>query len=201
MTTDTKQTQPLSSTKRSLLALKKMQTRLDAIEGALTEPIAITGIGCRFPGDADNPDKFWQLLKNGTDAVTQVPPERWDIDAFYDPDPDKPGKMYCRHGGFLKQADRFDALFFGIIPKEAAMMDPQQRLLLEVSWEAIENASLLPEHLKKSRTGVFIGVMVNHDYTHVINDPVLYDIHTAVGGGISVIGGRLSYFLGLQVLL
>ncbi|MBF0450305.1 MAG: type I polyketide synthase [Candidatus Magnetomorum sp.] len=185
----------LSSTKRALLALKRMQTRLNSVEGALTEPIAIISMGCRFPGGADNPDEFWKLLSNGTDTITEVPPDRWNIDAFYDPDPDKPGKMYSRHGAFLSQVDAFDPLFFGITPNETIMMDPNQRLLLEVCWEAIENASLLPESLKQTKTGVFIGVMRNRSY---INDPITYDSHTATGNGLSVVAGRLSYFFGLQ---
>ena len=97
------------------------------------EPIAIIGIGCRFPG-ANNPEEFWQLLCNGVDAITEIPTERWNIDDFYDANPETPGKMSARHGGFLSQVDGFDPQFFGISPREAELMDPQQRLLLELAW-------------------------------------------------------------------
>ena len=111
-----------------------------------TEPIAIVGMGCRFPG-AKDPEAFWQLLRDGVDAITEVPSDRWDINAFYDPDPDVPGKMSTRWGGFLERVDRFDPHFFGISPREAGRMDPQQRLLLEVAWEALEDAGQAPHRL------------------------------------------------------
>ena len=106
---------------------------------AQAEPIAIIGIGCRFPG-ANDPLAFRQLLRDGVDAITEVPADRFDLNAFYDPDPQAPGKISTRWGGFLDQVDRFDPHFFGISPREAARMDPQQRLLLEVAWEALEDA-------------------------------------------------------------
>jgi acyl transferase domain-containing protein len=104
-----------------------------------SEPIAIIGIGCRFP-QADSPAAFWQLLRNGVDAITEVPSNRWDIDRFYDPDPTQPNKTNTRWGGFLDQIDQFDPQFFGIAPREASTIDPQQRLMLEVAWEALEDA-------------------------------------------------------------
>ena len=121
------------------------------------------GIGCRFPGGADDPDSFWRLMIDGRDAISEVPSGRWDIDAFYDPDPDAPGKMSTRWGGFLDGIEKFDPEFFGISPREAAGMDPQQRLLLEVSWEALENAGQNPDRLAGSQTGVFVG-LCNSDY-------------------------------------
>ncbi|MGB3650453.1 MAG: polyketide synthase, partial [Rivularia sp. (in: cyanobacteria)] len=138
----------LSPLKRALLALEEMQSKskLDAIEHQRTEPIAIVGMGCRFPGGANNPESFWQLLRWGVDTIAEVPMSRWDIDAFYDPNPETPNKMYARQGGFLDiGVDDFDADFFGIAPREAVSIDPQQRLLLEVSWEALENAGISPD--------------------------------------------------------
>ncbi|MEO0771245.1 MAG: polyketide synthase, partial [Cyanobacteria bacterium J06649_4] len=122
------------------------------------EPIAIIGIGCRYPGGADTPDAFWQLIRSGGDAITEVPKSRWDVDPIYHPDPSVPNKTNTRWGGFLPQVDTFDPQFFGIAPREVATMDPQQRLLLEVTWEALEDAGQLPERLRGSRTGVFIGI-------------------------------------------
>src|SRR5712691_593879 len=151
-------TDKLTPVKRALLALEKMQGKLDEVESAKTEPIAIIGMGCRFPGGASNPAAFWQLLRDGVDAVGEVPPDRWDIDALYDQDPAAPGKMYTRWAGFLEGVDQFDPAFFGISPREAATMDPQQRLLLEVAWEALEYAGLPPEQLSGSASGVFVGV-------------------------------------------
>ncbi|MGH2367322.1 MAG: beta-ketoacyl synthase N-terminal-like domain-containing protein, partial [Chloroflexota bacterium] len=112
----------------------------------LREPIAIIGMGCRFPG-APGPDAFWRLLSEGRSAVREAPAGRWDLDRLYDPTPGAPGKIYTRSGGFLEDVDRFDALFFGIAPREASSMDPQQRLLLEVAWEALEHAGIAPRSL------------------------------------------------------
>src|SRR3954464_6217257 len=146
----------MSAEKQALIALRRMRARVEELERARTEPIAIIGIGCRFPGGVASPDAFWDMLRDGVDGVTEVPPDRWDIDAYYDPDPDAPGKMSTRHGGFLSNIDRFDPQFFGIAPREAVKMDPQQRLLLEVSWEALEDAGQAPDRLNGSRTGVFV---------------------------------------------
>ncbi len=198
MNTTSEQTN-LSPTKRALLALKEMQSKLDALERAKTEPIAIIGIGCRFPGGADNPEAFWHLLRDGVNAITEVPSDRWDIDAYYDPDPDAPGKMYTRYGGFLGQVDTFDPQFFGISPREAVSLDPQQRLLLEVSWEALENANQVPEQLFSSSTGVFIGICAN-DYSKVLSRGMTQtpiDAYFGTGNALSVAAGRLSYTLGL----
>jgi len=123
----------LSASQRLLLALRDARTKLELVERTKTEPIAIIGMGCRFPGGAHDPESFWQLLRDGVDAVKEVPKERWDIDSYYDPDPDTPGKMYTRSGGFLQHIDEFDPQFFGMSPREAVSLDPQQRLLLEVS--------------------------------------------------------------------
>lgn len=163
------------------------------------EPVAIIGMACRFPGGADDPDAFWRLLKSGADAITEVPRDRWDIDALYDPDPTVPGKMCCRYGGFLERADLFDAEFFGISPREAVSMDPQQRLLLEVSWEALEHANQMMEQLFGSATGVFVGIST-FDYALIragLQDRNSIDAYQVSGATHSVAAGRLSYLLGL----
>jgi len=176
-----------------------MQSKLDAIERSRTEPIAIIGMGCRFPGGANSPEAFWRLLRDGMDAITEVPSDRWDVNVHYDPDPDAPGKMYTRYGAFLEEVDQFDAHFFGIAPREAVNMDPQQRLLLEVSWEALENAGQRPDRLTGSRTGVFVGITTN-DYAQLIKlgDRSRLDASYAISNSLSATAGRLSYILGLQ---
>ncbi|MEL7334025.1 MAG: polyketide synthase, partial [Cyanobacteria bacterium J06560_2] len=137
---------------------------MSAPQPAAPAPIAIIGIGCRYPGGADNPDAFWQMIRSGTDSVTEVPTTRWDPAPIYDPDPSTPNKTNTRWGGFLSQVDEFDPQFFGIAPREVATMDPQQRLLLEVTWEALEDAGQIPDTLRGSKTGVFIGIGT-HDYS------------------------------------
>ncbi|MCB0209452.1 MAG: polyketide synthase dehydratase domain-containing protein, partial [Anaerolineae bacterium] len=192
--------QALSPIKRALRAVEKMQARLEAIEYAQREPIAIVGIGCRFPGGVNTPEQFWQLLRDGTDVITEVPRERWDVEAYYDPNPDAPGKMHTRYGGFLSQVDSFDAPFFGISSREAMSLDPQQRLLLEVSWEALERANLVPTDPINSATGVFVGICTN-DYRELLNGNKLnrqHDLYGATGNANSVATGRLSYILGLM---
>ncbi|MDP9360665.1 MAG: SDR family NAD(P)-dependent oxidoreductase [Acidobacteriota bacterium] len=175
-------------------AAQKVWTRLDFV---MAEPIAIVGVSCRFPGGADDPEKFWELLRAGRDAVTEVPRERWDIDRYYDPAPGTPGKMYTREGAFLRNVDQFDPQFFGIAPREAQHMDPQQRLLLEASWEALERAGLASPALAGTRTGIFVGVM-HQDYAQLARGLDQIDAHTASGNGNSVISGRLAHVLGTQ---
>jgi len=161
------------------------------------DPIAIVGLGCRFPG-ADGPAAFWRLLTAGEDAVAEVPPDRWDNDAFYDPTPGTPGKMYTRKGGFLDRVDLFDAGFFGISPREAARMDPQQRLVMEVAWEALEDATIAPDTLGGSPTGVFVGISAN-DYARLqSSDPYRIDAYAGTGNAHSLTANRLSYFLDLR---
>ncbi|HWU89452.1 MAG TPA: beta-ketoacyl synthase N-terminal-like domain-containing protein, partial [Kofleriaceae bacterium] len=162
------------------------------------EPIAIVGIGCRFPG-ATGPEAFWRLLRDGVDAITEVPADRWDIDAYFDADLRTPGKMTTRWGGFLERIDGFDAAFFGISPREALEMDPQQRLMLQVAWEALEDAGQPPSDLRGSRTGVFFGALWN-DYAALRQrgDARYITTHTATGAHYSIIANRLSYVLGLQ---
>ncbi len=189
----------LSPVKQALFELRDLRARLNELERARQEPIAIIGMGCRFPGDANSPDAYWDLLINGVDAIREVPPDRWNIDELYDPDPDTPGKIITRWGGFLKEIDKFDPQFFGISPREAIGLDPQHRLLLEVSWEALENAGQAPDQLNGSATGVFIGISTN-DYFHQLTsgDREAIDIYLATGTTHSAASGRISYLLGLQ---
>src|SRR5690606_35053238 len=189
-----------SPLKRALVAIEKLQARGEELEGARREPIAIVGLSCRFPGGADSPEAFWRLLRDGVDAVTEIPPDRWDADAYYDPDPDAPGKMATRWGAFLPRVDAFDPRLFGITPREAAGMDPQQRLLLELSWEALERAGIAPDRLAGTPTGVFVG-LVNDDYRLLaLQRGVLDELgaYFASGTANSVAAGRISYVLGLQ---
>ena len=190
----------LSPLKRALLAIEELQAKLDTVEKQRHEPIAIIGVGCRIPGGANDPDEFWRLLHEGRSGVREIASDRWDSDAYYDPNPDAPGKIATRFGGFLDQVDRFEPQFFGIAPREALTMDPQQRLLLEVSWEALEHAGQSPVRLGRTRTGVYIGVCTN-DYAQLLleaGNPELVDMYYASGIGHSVASGRLSYVLGLQ---
>ncbi|HEX4962422.1 MAG TPA: SDR family NAD(P)-dependent oxidoreductase [Thermoanaerobaculia bacterium] len=160
--------------------------------GIAGEPVAIVGIGCRFPG-ADGPEAFWKLLRDGVDAISEVPAERWDLARFYDPDPEAPGKISTRWGGFLEGVDGFDLHFFGLTQREAARTDPQQRLLLETAWEALEDAGQVPERLAGSRTGVFVGISTN-DYGRLQwSDPELIDIYGSTGNAFSIAANRLSY--------
>ncbi|VAW80205.1 Polyketide synthase modules and related proteins [hydrothermal vent metagenome] len=183
--------------RKLLSAMDKMQSQLTAIEYKSAEPIAIVGMSCRFPGGADTPQKYWDNLLAGSDTITEIPDTRWNVDDYYDEVPGVAGKMYTRHGGFLDNVDQFDAGFFGISPREAAMMDPQQRLVLETSWEALENAAIVPGTSLSKNTGVFIGVM-SHDYSQLTNNHEIIDYHTGSGNIVSVIAGRLSYLLGLS---
>ncbi|GHO54873.1 type I polyketide synthase [Ktedonobacter robiniae] len=159
-----------------------------------TEPIAIVGLGCRFPGDANSPQAFWELLLNGTDPVGEIPTERWDLRRYYHPDPSQPGKMYSRHASLLKQVDQFDAAFFGISPMEASRMDPQQRLLLEVAWEGLEDAGLVPQQLAGSQTGVFVGIC-SRDYSDIQRqDPTAANPYSSAGSdALSIAANRISY--------
>src|SRR6266511_4396197 len=197
----------MSSVEKAEESLQRAAAVTDSLGGRLVaaQPeeeaaIAIVGIGCRYPGGIVDVETFWRVLDEGIDAVTEVPRERWDIDAFYDPDPAAPGKMTTRRGGFLAEIDRFDAEFFGISPREAVSLDPQQRLLLETSWEALEHAGIAAERLEGSGTGVFVGLM-SHEYgTYGTLGSGLERLDGYVGTGslASVASGRISYVLGLQ---
>jgi acyl transferase domain-containing protein len=177
---------------KALVELKKMRSQLNTREQIETEPIALIGMGCRFPG-AGNPESFWQLLHNGVDAISEVPASRWNIDTFYDPNPATLGKMNTRWGGFLEQVDEFDPQFFGISPREAESIDPQQRLLLETSWEALENAGIAPHKLRGSNAGVFVGISSN-DYSRLqFSSQKSADAYFGTGNALCIAANRLSY--------
>ena len=165
--------------------------------------IAIIGIGCRFPGGVRDPQTFWDLLKNGVDAITEVPPDRFDINEFYDPRPQTPGKIVTRYGGFIDHIDQFDADFFEIPPVEAKQLDPQQRLLLEVSWRALEDAGIPANRLSGTETGVFIGAWLQDFESRLVGNPSVddlcnIDLYATTGSGRYSLAGRLSYFYGLH---
>lgn len=182
--------------KNALLRINELQARLDAVENAHREPIAIIGIGCRFPGGANDPDAFWNLLHDGVDAVRPIPPERWDTRIFDDLGLEKQIAWQC---GLVDNIDQFDPQFFNISPREANTMDPQQRMVLEVSWQALENAGVTGEQLTGSLTGVFMGVSIS-DYAQILRaqNPTEVDIYAATGGAINAISGRVAYALGLN---
>lgn len=200
MTHNPEQNSEVSQLKRALLALKEMRARLETYEQARSEPIAVIGMGCRFPGGANSPAAFWKLLVDGVDAITEVPSDRWSIDEIYAPDFMTPGKANTRWGGFLNRVDEFDPAFFGISPREAMHMDPQQRILLQVAYEALEDAGLSLENLEGSLTGVFAGVHSHsNDYTWMqMRSLTDIDTHTAAGTGHSIIANRLSYLFDWQ---
>ncbi|BBA33063.1 polyketide synthase family protein [Methylocaldum marinum] len=184
--------------KKAIVELRELRNELDAMKRARCEPIAIIGLSCRFPG-APDPEAFWQLLAEGVDAIGEVPRDRWNVDANYDPEPGIPGKIYVRAGGFIGSPDGFDADFFGIAPREAMSLDPQQRLLLELGWEALEHAGLVPEHLAGSSTGVFVGVSTDDYHDKLLQrPPEQIDAYLATGTAHSTSAGRLSYVLGLR---
>jgi amino acid adenylation domain-containing protein/thioester reductase-like protein len=169
---------------------------VQALSNIANEPIAMIGLSCRFP-KAPNPDAFWDLLRGGVDAISEVPPDRWDVEALHSTQP-TPGKVMTRWGGFIQDVDLFDPAFFGISPREAARMDPQQRLLLEVSWEALENALIPPSTLAGTRTGVFIGIS-SYDYSRLqFEDVERIDAYAGTGNAHSIAANRLSYFLDLR---
>jgi acyl transferase domain-containing protein/SAM-dependent methyltransferase/acyl carrier protein len=190
--------EPISAVKRALIEIRQLRARLARAEATQTEPIAIVGMGLRFPGGARDAESFARLLWTGTDAIDNIPAERWSTDELYSDDPDAPGKMTTRFGAFLDQVDQFDADFFGISPREAASMDPQQRLILETGWEALENAGHAPATLAGSKTGVYFGIC-NSDYGRaLLAQPDRIDTYVSTGNAYSIAAGRLSYFLGLH---
>jgi acyl transferase domain-containing protein len=183
---------------RAVFALRETQARLEALERKQTEPIAIVGMACRFPGRANDPASFWRLLSSSTDAIVDVPPDRWDADALYDPDPAAPGKMCSRWGGFLERVDEFDNHFFGISDREGARIDPQQRMLLELAWEALEDAGLPPSSLRGTKTGVFVGIALSEFGMMLSGDLSQTDAYVASGTSLCLAANRLSFVFGLH---
>ncbi len=165
----------------------------------LDEPIAIIGMACRFPGQANTPSAFFELMMSERDCIVEVPTSRWDINQYYDSNPEASGKMYVRGGGFIHNIDQFDAHFFNISPREANAMDPQQRLLLEISWEALESSAQSPSEVFNQSVGIFIGVS-QHEYANIAYglEPTAMDAYSGLGNFQSIIAGRLSHWLGTR---
>src|ERR1700730_311238 len=187
----------LTPKRLALLALE-LHDQVEAMKEHAHERIAVVGFACRFPG-ADDIESFWELLRDGREAIGEVPGARWDIDAYFDRDRDVPGRMAVRAGGFLADVAGFDAAFFGIAPREALSMDPQQRLLLEVTWEALEHAGIAADRLSGSPTGVFVGICNNDHFQRVVHrGDEFIDAYLASGHALSVAAGRISFCLGLQ---
>lgn len=183
---------------RALVALKDARRRLTLLEEARREPIAIVGMGCRFPGSSNSLQTYWDLLVGRREGIRDVPRDRWPAERFYAVDGTEPGKMRFRRGGFIDAPDQFDPAFFEISPREAAYMDPQQRLMLQVASEAIEDAGIVTKTLKGSRTGVWAGVNSN-DYLHLQTlNPRNLDTYSIIGGAGSIVANRLSYLLDLR---
>ncbi len=187
----------MSDDRRTLLlhalqAVEEMKGKLRAAEAAASEPIAIVGMGCRFPGDVATPDAYWNLLKGSVDAVRDIPAGRWR--GMNVP----PGHAIWK-AGTINGIEDFDPQFFGISAREATTLDPQQRMLLEVVWEALEGAGINPRRLMGSQTGVFVGI-TGHDYGQMVRDSgrILLDVHAATGAASNAASGRISFVLGLQ---
>ncbi|OUS03282.1 hypothetical protein A9Q81_07830 [Gammaproteobacteria bacterium 42_54_T18] len=186
--------------KKALLELKRTKSKLQRIEKNSSESIAIIGMGCRFPGGVNSPEKLWDLLNNSVDAIVDMDRERWDADSIYDPNPETPGTLYTKANGLVDDVDQFDNSFFNVAPVEAELMDPQQRLLMESSWNALEHAGIDPRTLMGSKTGVFVGIC-HQGYSQLqakyreLEDVSPYD---GTGNAHAIASGRISYLLGLQ---
>ncbi len=186
--------------KQALRELKKSKDSVQRLEKEKYEPIAVIGLGCRYPGGANSPERLWEILQNGEDVITEMVDQRWSSADVYDPDPEAVGKLYTKANGLVDNVDQFDAEFFGIAPVEATLMEPQQRLLLETNWDALEHAGIAPESLMGSKTGVYVGIC-HMGYSHLqATYGSLEDIspYSGTGNAHSVASGRISYLLGLQ---
>ena len=198
MSTLEAKTIPLTPLQKAAFAVKQMRARLDKVESAKQEPIAIIGMACRFPS-ADGLEAYWRLLSEGIDGIGEVPKERWDVEKYFDKNPSAPGKINTRYGGFIDDIDQFDASFFGISPMEAERLDPQHRLLLEMTWHALEDAGQAPSGLKGSCCGVFVGIAQNDYGVRQLAGPTENILaYTGTGNGFCFAAGRLAYTLGLN---
>ncbi len=183
--------------KDTLVLIKKLRAEVSALQSRTSNVVAVVGAACKFP-KASDVEGYWRLLDGGVDAITEVPAERFDVDAYYDPDPDALGKMTTRFGGFTDQIDQFDPAFFGISPREAVSLDPQQRILLETAWQALEQAGIDAQGLRGSATGVFVGVSEIDYAQQTMQDLTRLDAYAGLGNGQAFVAGRLAYTLGLQ---
>jgi acyl transferase domain-containing protein/NADPH:quinone reductase-like Zn-dependent oxidoreductase/acyl carrier protein len=190
----------LSVEKTTLLAIRALRQRVEELEAASREPIAIVGMACCFPGGVNTPDDYWNLLEQKRDAVSEIPCQRMPLNAIFDPNPQTPGKTYSRSAGMLDSPGDFDAEFFGISPREAVSMDPQHRLLLEASWEALESAGINPKGLAGQNAGVFIGITTS-EYSQLLQRIAPREelgAYVLQGSALNAAAGRLSYFYGLN---
>lgn len=183
---------------RAYLELGRRRAELDELRRARSEPVAVLGFGCRFPGEADDGDAFWRLLEAGRDALGDVPRTRWDPDALEQGHLDARARASLRHGAFLRDVEHFDAPFFGLSPREARAIDPQQRLLLELAWEALEHANLPPSSLRGTATGVFVGLTCFDHALRLSGSRAGRGPYAGVGGALNVAAGRVAYVLGLN---
>jgi acyl transferase domain-containing protein len=185
--------------KRAVAALDTTRMQLKASSKRSPDAIAIVGMACRFPGGGDDTQAYWQMLREGGNGIEEIPPQRWDVDTYYDPKPAEPGKMNSRFGGFIKNVDLFDAHFFGISPREALGLDPQQRILLEVCWEALEHAGISPMALKGSQTGVFTGV-TTAEYINLlrVHDDSIVDTSYLTNNTLNGLPARVASFFDLH---